>query len=216
MTGTEIVEKFNLYTDDTTELSTEESLDLANAKARDIYSEMAWEFLRKPFSGVTNSDGTITAPSDFAHFMHNYSEDETQNIPDQSVVYVNGYTPYFVVPMGARNNYNTQNGVFGARNICWYNPSTNKIEFPVSPGGSVPVSFDYQQNPVDFAAGTSPVAPIGREAHFGMAVVHLMCVDDDVIQKSEKARSNVKENMGLYQKKLTDLKHHNAKFFFTS
>lgn len=216
MTGTEIIQKFELYTDDTTELSTAEELALANDKAKIIYQEMPWEFLRKAFSGVTNADGTITAPADFVHFMHNYSEDPTQSLPDQAVVYINGYTPYFVVPMGARNNYNSQNGIFGDRNICWFNPSTQKIEFPVSPGGGVQAGFDYQRLPADFVAGTSPAAPMGMDSQFGMAIVHLMCIDDDIIQKSEKARSNVSENNGLYQKILTNLKHNNAKFFFVN
>ena len=214
MTGTQIVQKFELYTDDMTELSTEESLELANDKAKVIYQEMSWEFLRKAFSGVTNADGTITAPADFVHFMHNYSEDPTSNLPETSVVFLNG-TPYFVVPMGGRSNYNQANGVYGSQNICWYNPSTGKIEFPVSPGSGVSASFDYQRLPDDFTDVTSPLTPPGFERQFSMAIVYLMCIDDDIIQKSEKARSNVSENGALYNKALNSMKHHNAKFFFT-
>lgn len=213
MIGTEITQKFELYTDDTTELSTEEEIALANDKAKLIYMEMPWEFLRKAFSGSTNVDGTVSAPADFVHFMHNYSEDPTQVLPDQSVVYLNK-TPYFVVPMGARNNFNQNNGVYGNQNICWYNPSTGKIEFPVTPGSGVLAEFDYQYQPADFTDVTSPVAPRGLDTQFGMAIVHLMCIDDDVIQKSEKARSNITENNAMYQKILSNLKHHNAKFFF--
>lgn len=214
MIGTELVQKFGLYTDDTTELSTEESLALANDKAKFIYQEMQWEFLRKAFSGSTNVDGTITAPADFVHFMHNYSEDPTSNLPDQSVVYLNG-TPYFVIPMGARNSYNQNNGVFGNQNVCWFNPSTQKIEFQTNPGSGLTVSFDYQRLPDDITDATSPAAPMGMDSQLGMAIVHLMCIDDDVIQKSEKARSNMTENNAMYQKILTNLKHNNAKFFFT-
>lgn len=210
-TGTDIINKFNLHTDDTTELSTEEALDLANEKEKLICSEMEWEFLRKAFSGTTNVDGTITAPSDFVHFMKNYSEDPTSNVPESAVVYVNGYTPYFVVPMGGRNNFNQVNGVFGSQNICWYNPSTKKIEFPTNIGSGVAVTFDYQYLPADFTLLTEPTIP----AQYRMAIVYLMCIDDDVIQKSEKARSNVSENNSFYQKQLTNLKHLNAKFFFT-
>lgn len=212
MIGSEITTKFELYTDDTTELSTAEELALANDKAKLIYQEMPWEFLRKAHSGVTNSVGSIDAPADFLHFMHNYSEDNTQTLPDKSVVYVNGLIPYFVVPMGARNLYNGSNPtVYGSQNICWYNPGNQKIEFQNSPGVNVPVLFDYQYEPADFTENTEPA---GIPERFHQMIVHAMLIDDEVIQKSEKARSNIKENEGLYQRMLTNLKHYNAKFFF--
>lgn len=213
MIGSEIIAKFELYTDDTTELSSNEELALANDKHKLICQELPWEFLRVGVTINTGSDGKIDAPADFLHFMHNYSEDQTQNLPDQSVVYV-GQTPYFIVPMGARNLYNGGNpSIYGNQNVCWYNPGSAKIEFQTSPGTGVACSFDYQKIPADFVAGTSPA---GLPSTFHQMIIHAMLVDDEIIQKSEKARSNMKENEAMYQKMMTNLKHYNAKLFFVS
>lgn len=52
LTGEQIIERFELYTDDTTELSTDEELEVANDKLRLIYMEQPWEFLRRNEWGV--------------------------------------------------------------------------------------------------------------------------------------------------------------------
>ena len=92
MTGTEIIKKFELWTDDQTELSTDEELFLANQKAKEIYNEVTWEFLRKTATG-SFSGGEInlaTVAPDFKYAMANYSDDPSYGTPTTPVVYVGG------------------------------------------------------------------------------------------------------------------------------
>jgi hypothetical protein len=74
MTGQDIINNFERYTGDTTELSTQAELDLANKIYRKMLNDRDWEFLKKTASGtitVTNGVATITPPSDFSHFAIN-------------------------------------------------------------------------------------------------------------------------------------------------
>ena len=57
LTGQQIIDRFELYTDDTTDLSSDEELILANDKLRLIYMEQPWEFLRRKKAGTIESDG---------------------------------------------------------------------------------------------------------------------------------------------------------------
>ena len=43
LTGQQIIERFELYTDDTTDLSSDEEITLANDKLRLVYMEQPWE-----------------------------------------------------------------------------------------------------------------------------------------------------------------------------
>lgn len=204
MNGQEIIQKFELYTDDSTELSSAEELALANSKLRVIYQEQPWEFLRKNATGSIASDGTITLPTDFDHPMVNYTDDPTSDLPDQAVVLVGaGKTPYRFIPMGSRKSY------IGNEAVCWVNLVSGKIEFPSGAGGQT-YDFDYKYKPTDITTSTSPVLP----SDFHEMVVSLMLIDDDIIQKVEKARANITENNSKYLKFLSNLKSWNSKFWF--
>lgn len=201
MIGSEIIKKFEVWTDDQTELSTDEELFLANEKAKEIYNECTWEFLRKTASG-SFSGGEIdlaTLAPDFKYAMANYSEDFSYSSPTIPVCYVGG-APYKFIPMGVRNQHQGQQ-------VCWVDLVNNKIKFAdASIGGTF--EFDYQYKPANFTAATSPTLP----DDFHLTIVYAMLLDDDVIQKTEKGRSNIKENSAFYQKNLSNLKSYNAKF----
>lgn len=191
-----------MYTDDTTELSSDEEILLANDKLRVIYMEQTWEFLRKKASGVVGIDGMISVPSDFDELMENYSEDPGVSEPLQKVVYIGGSKmPYFVIPMGQRNANQ-------ASNVCWYDPSSGKIAFATSPGSGTVFEFDYKSSPDDITVGTSPKLP----ADYHPMVVFLMLVDEEVIKKSEKARSNVDVNQAQFNRYMKNLKLRDARF----
>lgn len=196
MQGADIIKKFELHTDDTTELSSEEELELANKVLRDIYDLQPWEFLRKRAAGTVAADG-IAAPADFLQLMANYSEDATSSIPDTVVVYVSG-RPYKVIPMGARATY-------PQAAVCWYNPSNRKIEFASTPTGAA-YEFDYKHLPADITLATEPIIPT---SHY--IVVYGMLIDDELIQRMGKENSQMAENSALYQGQLTNLKHHDAR-----
>jgi hypothetical protein len=199
MTGQDIINKFEVQTDDSTELSSQEELDLANKVLRFIYDFQAWEFLRKKATGTVAAAG-IVVPADFLHCMVNYSEDMTSALPDTAVVYLGG-SPYKVIPMGARNSS-------PLTNVCWYNPSNRTIEFKTSMAGQA-YEFDYKYLPVDITVSTEPILPT---SHY--IVVYGMLIDDDVIQKTDKGRSNIVENTNAFNQQLSNLKSYNSKLFF--
>lgn len=202
LTGQQIIEKFELYTDDTTELSSDEEISLANDKIRLIYMEQPWEFLRRNKAGSVESDGKISLPADFDEFMENYNDDPTVTEPLLKVVYVGSQkVPYFVIPMGQRsaNNY---------ANVCWIDPSDNKICFPQSPGAGALYSFDYKTSPDDITVNTSPKLP----ADYHPMIVFSMLIDDEIIQKSEKARSMQETNAVQYARYMKNLKLRDARF----
>jgi hypothetical protein len=202
LTGQEIIQRFEMYTDDTTDLSSDEEILLANDKLRVIYMEQPWEFLRRSKAGVIESDGKISVPSDFDELMENYSEDPSVSEPLTKVVYIGSEkAPYFVIPMGQRNANNYSN-------VCWYDPSTGKITFVQSPGTGVAYEFDYKTSPEDIAVGTSPKLP----ADFHPMIVFAMLVDEEIIKKSEKARSSMEINQVQYQRYMKNLKLRDARF----
>ena len=70
-----ILDKFEEYTGDTTELSSDQELDLANKVYRMIQNDRPWEWLKKSVSGTVSVNGTlatITPPSDFSYFAENH------------------------------------------------------------------------------------------------------------------------------------------------
>src|SRR5579872_4993686 len=136
LTGQQIIDRFELYTDDTTELSSDEELILANDKLRIIYMEQNWEFLRRKNTGTIGSDGKIAVPTDFDEFIENYSEDPTISEPLLKVIFIGSMkSPYFIVPMGQRNANNFSN-------VCWFDPTDKKINFAQSPGSGAVYEFD--------------------------------------------------------------------------
>lgn len=204
MTGTEIIEKFELYTDDTTELSPEEEIDLANRVLHQIYDELPWEFLRKEYS-TTVASSAVAIAADFDYPMVNYTEDNTSDVPDTKVLYIGtDKSVYPIVPMGSRYGATKQG------NWCYYNPTTTKFEFVTAPTNGETAVYDYKYVPTDITTATSPVLP--TNAH--MMVVFGMLIDDEIIQKSEKARSNVPENTRAYNKLMSQLRARNARQFF--
>jgi hypothetical protein len=199
LTGQQIIDRFELYTDDTTDLSSDEELILANDKLRLIYMEQPWEFLRRKKTGNVESDGKITPPADFDELMENFSDDPTSGEPVTKVVFI-GRSPYLVVPMGQRN-------VSGFSNVCWIDPTDGKINFAQSPGTGAAYEYDYKTSPDDIAVGTSPKLP----AEYHPMVVFAMLIDEEIIKKSEKARSSMQENAVQYQRYLKNLKLRDAR-----
>jgi hypothetical protein len=200
LTGQQIIERFGIYTDDTTELSSSEAINLANDKIRLIYMEQPWEFLRRKKTGVIENDGKITLATDFDEFMENF--DEYGDEATKKVIYIGpSKAPYLLVPMSQRNNG-------GFHSVCWIDPSDGKINFAQSPGTGASYEFDYKINPDDITVGTSPLLP--NEYH--PMIVFAMLIDEEIIKKAEKARSNMQENFAQYQRYLKNLKLRDARF----
>lgn len=200
LTGQQIIERFELYTDDTTDLSSDEELILANDKLRLIYMEQPWEFLRRKKSGNVESDGKITLASDFDEFLENFTDDPTEGEATMKVVYVSR-SPYLVVPMGQRNANSFSN-------VCWIDPSDGKINFAQNPGVGAAYEYDYKTSPDDITVSTSPKLP----PEYHPMVVFSMLIDEEIIKKSEKARSSIQDNAVQYQRYMKNLKLRDARF----
>lgn len=201
LTGRDIITKFELYKDDTSELSSVEELDLAQKIYNEIVIEREWEFLRKNYSGVTLSDGSVAIPSDFLGFMKNYSEDDTSFVPEKAVVFV-GTDPYPVIPMGNRSFQG------GLGNFFYADLSAGKIKSTAGLGAGVAISFDYKMRPPALTLLTSPVFP----NEFHAMIYHGMAIDDDIIQIFEKARSYADVNKAKFDGYLSKLGTYNNKF----
>jgi hypothetical protein len=203
MTATEIIAKFELYVDDTTELSSAEELALLNKIYYRVSSSRAWEILKKEASGTMASTTTITLPSDFEHFTENYGYTDnqmTRNLNTKGQVVFVGGNPFFIVNWSDRKQYENNNGV------CYLDIRNSVIKFPVAQSASATYSFDYKYTPTALTAGTSPVFP----ERFHDLFYHAMAVDDMIIQIFDKARSYARENEANYQSILGDMTFWNA------
>lgn len=203
MTATEIIAKFELYVDDTTELSSSEELALLNKIYFRVSSSRAWEILKKEATGTMTSTTTITLPSDFEYFVENYGYTDNQTSRNLNtkgqVVFVNN-NPFFIVNWSDRKQYENNNGV------CYLDYRNSVIKFPVAQSASATYSFDYKYTPTALTLGTSPVFP----ERFHDIFYHAMAVDDMIIQLFDKARSYARENEIMYNSILADMAYWNA------
>ncbi len=202
LTGQHLIDRFELYTDDTTELSSDEELSLANDKLRLVYMEQPWEFLRRQKQGVVGAGGNISVPNDFDELLENYNDDPIAQEPLQKVVFVGSdRNPHLVVPMGQRYAHTRTN-------ICWFDPFDRSINFSENLSAGTPYLFDYKTSPDDLTLTTSPALP----SEYHPMIVFSMLIDDEIIQKSEKARSNQEVNAMQYARYLKNLKLRDARF----
>lgn len=197
----DIIKQFEVYVDDLTELSTYEEYQLLTKTLTTLYNNRSWEFLRKAGSVTLTTATSAPLPSDFLAFMPNYNEDIYNNIPEKAVVYV-GTIPYTIIPMGARAQ--KANGMYAYADIA-----NRTLNFTVSIGAGQVATFDYKYKPADITSNSSTIA---LPSQFHRNLPQIMAIDDDIIQKMEKARSNREENMAIYKQTIQDMAHDNARF----
>lgn len=201
-----LIENFETYVDDTSELSSAQELTLANKIYRKVLNAKVWEFLKKEYTGTT-SGATITLPADFVVLLNNYSY--TDNTIEQGGKYVfigTNLTPYKVVNWSDRKQYRT------TKQVCYIDIVAGTLNFPVTPDSGLAVSFDYIYKPADLTLITSPVFP----SDFHDIIYHGMAVDDYIIQQFDKARSYAGENKTMYDQYLADLSSYNGKLITIS
>jgi hypothetical protein len=191
MTSSEIIQKFELYTGDSTALSSAEELSLLNKAYRKVLAEKDWEFIKKTHVTSTNGTTSIALPSDFSHLLPNNSTSQvSNNIQYPMVVFIgDNYIPYQVVNWSDRRQYRQQG------NIAFIDLATNTLNFTVAPQGGQNLEFDYIYNPADLTISDTPVIP----SRFQDVLYHAMVVDDMVLQLFDKARSNAPENEQMYR-----------------
>lgn len=202
MITSDIIAKFELQVDDSTELSSSEELDLANKIYQQVCSFRPWEFLKTTKSGSIVA-GQITLPTDFAYLANNYQSTDssvaTESESAPKVVFVGtNLDPYRVVNFSDRRQYANQN-------VCYIDPSDSKIKFIVTPTATT-YEFDYIKVPATLTLATSPIFP----ARFHDVIVYGMAADDYVIQQSDLAKGLMQANQKRYQDTLNDMSYANA------
>jgi hypothetical protein len=192
MTWEDIISRFNLQVDDSSELSDSESLALANEVYRDIQNDRNWEWLKKEYTGVqSTSVDYITLPTDFRTL--------SPNKEGVSVVFVwTRNEEYKVIPFSSRRDYRDRNG------YCYIN--AGKLYFTVQPTAANVVEFDYIKKCDDLTTSTSPVFP----DEFHIIISYWMSARFDAIQLTNKWESYAPENEKRYMSLLSSMRLQDA------
>lgn len=207
--GEDLIELFEAVTDQTTELSDQEELDLLNRIYREVLEFKAWEFLKKPFEGVCDGTGSVDLPDDFGYIFDNYQTTDlsySEDYPKRVLVYINGPdvtpVPYRIVNFSDRRTYRNQ------QNICWVDLVENTLTFAIDPGTGISFEYDYIFVPDDLALDTYPVFP----SRFHPLISFGMASDDAMMQMYEKIRSYAPENQAKMQTLMSNMAYWNDQF----
>lgn len=202
MTKEDIIAKFHLFMDDTTDLSSEEESDLFDKVLDSIYSDRPWEFLKKEYTGTTSTSlPYIALPSDFRYLTANNNATDIETEASRPVVFVGStYSPYEVVNYSDRRAYRNKDG------FCYIDAVNNRLYFTLQPSSALAVEFDYCHMPEHLDLTEEPL----MKEEYRHAIYHGMCVDDFIIQQSEKARSYAAENQMMFKKFMDAMAGYNA------
>lgn len=184
----DIISKFELFIGDSTELSTTEEVDLVQKVCTKIYNSDEWEFLKKEATGTIN--GTeISQPSDF-----------DRNLSVQRIYIGTNKREFIQVPFDRRREFDNQNGYF------YYDARQGKFIFTVAQNDTYSYDYLYIPETVDLVS-SNPVMPV----RFWDMIYHGMCLDSDIINLSDKARSYAQVNEAKYASLLADMQSWNKK-----
>lgn len=184
----DIITAFGLYFGDETSLSTAESLALLQKKYNEVLMSEEWEFLKTTASGtITSTD--ITQPTDFDRLT-----------TDQQIYIGSGSQNFQVIPYTNRRKYVNQRGYF------YYDAKNGKFVSTQTLNDTYSFDYIYVPPTLDLVS-SNPLFPI----RFYDMLYHAMCIDSDIINMSDKARSYAKENEGKYLQFLDAMKSWNKK-----
>lgn len=203
MTKLEIITKATLYLDDTSELSTQEFSDLFDQKYRVINSDRPWEGTKAEGTGTTSiSVPYVTLASDFLYLTQNYNyTDSVAYESSRPVVFVGStFDPYQVVSWSDRRRYRDQDG------FAYIDFSLGRLVFTKQPTTAKAVEYDYHKQMPVLTDNDEPWFP----EEFHDALYHAMCIDDFVIQQSEKAQSYKSEHEEKYKQAMDRMALWNA------
>jgi len=208
MTSAEINYKFELYVDDSTELSAAEELDLLNKVYQKVCSDRPFEFLKKAATGTLSTTVPYVAlPTDFGYFSENntYTDNTVaiNNNASPKVVFViknNSYEPYQLINFSDRRQYTDADG------YAYLDIANSRLYFTKQPTSAYSYEFDYVAFPATLTLADTPSIP----ARFHDVLVHLMAVDHAIIQQFPKAQSYAAENQAKANSILADMQYYNA------
>lgn len=189
MTGEEITTRFNLQIDDASELSDDETLELANEVYDEIANDRPWEWLRTTATGITSTTVSyVNLPANFRAMM--------PNLDNEQVVFVGtSFTPYKVVPYADRHSYRDQGG------YCYIDVPNGRLVFTKQPTDAEAIEYDYLKvhDPIEADSG-----PLFRPAHHKI-IVFGMAAAFNPIEQTEKSRSYQTENQDKYDELLATM-----------
>lgn len=209
MTAQDLINKFEQYTGDTTELSTQAELDLVNKIYRQVCNDRPWEWLKKTATGtitVTNGVATITPPAGFKYFAENSQatdiSQETENNASPKVIFVTAqYVPFQIVNFSDRRQFLNQLG------YAYYDAVNNLITFTQTPTSTdLTYEFDYIYQPTALILTTSPVF----NSDYHDLIFHGMVLDDLAIQLFDRTHSYKAENQKSFDDLMAQLRYQNA------
>lgn len=189
MTLSEIVEKFELQVDDSSELSDAEAYDLANDVYTEIQNDRDWEWLKATATGTTSvSVPYIALPADFRNIAPNKD--------NKSVVFVGtDYQEYVVVPFSSRRDYRDQDG------YCYIDIPNQRLYFTYQPTSAKTVEYDYIKVAPTLTANTSPLMRMGMHKIISIG----MASKFNPIELTDKPNSYRNENLIEYANLLHQL-----------
>lgn len=189
MITSEIISRFELQVDDASELSSDESLALANEIYNDIANDRPWEWLKKTATGTTSTSvAYIALPSDFKEL--------SPNKEGKSVIFVGtDYSEYQVVPFSSRRDYRNQDG------FCYIDIATSRLYFTLQPTSAKAIEYDYIHRPTALTLSTAPLVTTDQ---FGNLIAYGMAAKFNPIEQTDKAVSYQRENQGLFLTMLSD------------
>lgn len=190
MIGTDIIARFNLQVDDSSELSSTEELALANEIYTDIANDRQWEWLKTTATGTTSiSVPYVALPADFKEL--------SQNKENRSVIFVGtDYSEYEVVPFSSRRDYRDQDG------FCYIDVPNQRLYFTLQPTSTKAIEYDYIKRP---AALTTATAPLVTTDQFGKLIAYGMAAKFNPIEQTDKSSSYRQENQIEYTRILSDI-----------
>jgi hypothetical protein len=184
----EIITAFALYFGDETSLSSAEELALLQKKYNEVLQSAEWEFLKKPATGSI-SGTEIKQPSDFDRLT-----------TDQNIYIGTNYQKFNVVPFTDRLRYRNMRGYF------YYDARQGKFISTYDVNDTYTFDYIYVPPALDLVS-SNPVFPV----RFYDMLYHAMCIDADIINMSDKARSYASLNKAKYEDILNQMKSWNMK-----
>lgn len=208
MTGSEIISSFYTNTDDQTELSEQEMLDLMNNVYQNIYRNRHWEWLKTQATGVLSTTVPyISLPADFIALTENAQTTdntvEIQNNAGPKVVYVgSNYDPYQIVNWSDRRKYINKKG------YAYLDMKNKRLVFTMQPTVADSYEFDYIAKPEAIELDTEPVF----SSDFHIILVYGMKILNYGIQLFDRTASYQNEDVANFNKTFADMCYENAQF----
>lgn len=190
MTGQDIIDKFNLFVDDQSELSSSEELDLLNDKYYTVCDDRDWEWLKATYTGTSSASVAYVAlPTTFKKL--------SPNKDNKSVVFVGtDYSEYQVIPFSSRRDYRDQDG------FCYLDMVNRRLYFTLQPTAAEAIEYDYISKPTALTVSTEPIITTER---FGTMLAHAMATEFPSIEQSNKLTSYQSDYAKFYADTLHDL-----------